>query len=372
VLFRNGPSNFSIYRSPLNLPILFFVLLNVASASLSNDPWRAVRGSTYYLVTGFLTAFVILNTLATTTFVRCTLRVIAITSVLISALGLFQIFLANHGQAQTGGPEPPSSIMEDPVILAVYLVLGIPLLLAEVTMAVTSRARDFWLVCTTISFVGVFLTQTRIGLAALLVTTAVFLLRRRDRALAVVGVLLLCVLLVASLGTARLSPQAMVQAAAGSLANQTQLLAKHSVAQWLVGTGATVPGAVAVPAGWTAAPTPAAASVVAGPARNMHMMLLLEHGVLGWLVIMWLIVSTVAALVSAHQRGKEEGARTFLWAIASSLIGYLLCMASTNTFHHLPIQVFFWSLIGIGLGIATHVSGQRRSNFIWRFGAAGD
>jgi hypothetical protein len=43
-----------------------------------------------------------------------------------------------------------------------------------------------------------------------------------------------------------------------------------------------------------------------------------------------------------------------------------------NTFHHLPSQIFFWSLIGIGLGLATRLRHPRRQNVIWRFGDAGD
>jgi hypothetical protein len=48
-------------------------------------------------------------------------------------------------------------------------------------------------------------------------------------------------------------------------------------------------------------------------------------------------------------------------------------MNAMNTFHHLPLQVFFWSLIGIGLGIAIQLGGPRvHHNMIWRFGDAGD
>ena len=366
ILVRRGPTDFSLYRSPLNLPILIFVALSLAGALFANDPIRALPRSTYYLVTGFLTAFVILNTLVTSEFVRWTVRVIALTSAFISLLGLFEIFLANNGAA-TRGPEPADSILGNPVILAVYLVLGIPLLLAEIAMAQTPRSRDFWLVCTTISFVGVFLTQTRIGLAALLVTVAVFVMRRRTQALAVALVLLLCIMLVVSLGTERLSPSTIVQAAGTSLDKQVAFLSRGPVAQWLVGTGATVAPALAGPE-----PTVAGRPGAERGGGSMHVTLLAEYGLLGWLVTMWLIVSTIATLVQAHRRARDERSRTLLWAITSSLTGYVLAMASTNTFHHLPIQVFFWSLIGIGLGIVARMEPRRSSNLIWRFGAAGD
>ena len=367
VVLRHGQSEFSLYRSPLNLPILLFVLLSAACALFGADRSRALPGSTYYLVTGFLTAFVMLNTLLTPGVIRCSVRVIALSSAVISLLGLFEMFLANNGARAGEALEPATSILDDPVILAVYLVLGIPLLLAEIALATTSRARDFWLVCTTVSFVGVFLTQTRVGLAALLVTVAVFLARRRTQTVAVAVVLVLCVLLVASMGSTRLSPAAIVQAAATYIDKQALILSPATVGQWLVGTGTTVTVAVAAPPDtFDGVPAPERAT------RNMHVTLLVEHGLLGWLVTMWLIVATIAAIMSAHRRAKDERSRTLLWAIGSSLTGYVLSMASTNTFHHLPIQVFFWSLIGIGLGIVARMERRGRSNLIWRFGASGD
>ena len=47
-------------------------------------------------------------------------------------------------------------------------------------------------------------------------------------------------------------------------------------------------------------------------------------------------------------------------------------MNAMNVFHDLTLQIFFWSLIGIGLGIVVHLNGPRRHNLIWRFGDAGD
>jgi hypothetical protein len=345
------------------MPMLLFVGLVIVSSALAEDPWRAFRSSGYYVVTGFLTAFVIVNTIGTIRFARWTARIIALASAVISALALFQVFLTNYAVVESGAPRPPSSILGYPEILAVYLVLGIPLLLAELSTAATRPLRDFWLVCTTISFVGVFLTQTRVGLLALLVTTAVFLVRRRNHAPAVVGLLVLCVLLVSSLGAGRLSPRSIVEAGQTWLANQSDALAGRSPGQWLLGTGATVAVATTEAAARETAPA---------PSENMHLTLLLEHGILGWLITMGLVISTIAAIARAHRRARDESLRVLLWAIVASLAGSVVSMASANTFHYLSIQVFFWSLIGIGLNVVTHVNRHRRTNLIWRFGAAGD
>jgi lipopolysaccharide/colanic/teichoic acid biosynthesis glycosyltransferase len=375
VFIKVRPAPFSIYRCPINLPIALFLLVSLLSTMLAEHPTLALRGSAYYTVTGFLTAFVIVNTLATTVFITWTVRVIALTSAIISLLGLFEMFALNVavGSASTGTRHVPlatvSSILDNPVELAVYLVLGMPLLLAEVTSARDVRLRDFWLVCATISFVGVFLTQTRVGLVALLVTGALFLCRRRAGVLAFVSVFLLCILLLVSLGLPRFTIPNVVDDVGRRLEERAAIFQRPSV-QWLIGVGAA--GTAGVIADHHAAP-PSAAGPSQPPAMsNMHLTLIVEHGILGWLIMMWIVLATIVAIGRAHGRTRDDRLKTLLWAIFSSLAGYLVSMASMNTFHHLPIQVFFWSLIGIGLGLAARVRSPRRHNVIWRFGDAGD
>ena len=371
VFIKVRPAPFSLYRCPINLPIALFALVTIVSSMLADQPTLALRGSAYYAVTGFITAFVIVNTLATMAFITWTVRVIALTSAIISLLGLFETFVLNVtvGSASTGVRLPPpatiSSVLDNPVVLAVYLVLGMPLLLAEVTAARDVRYRDFWLVCATISFVGVFLTQTRVGLLALLVTGALFLCRRRSGVLAFVSVFLLCILLLVSLGLPRFTLPDVV-GDVGRRLDERAMLFERTPVQWLIGTGATGTGEIIADrqAGSTRAHPPAMS--------NMHLTLLVEHGILGWLIMMWIVVATIAAIGRAHQRTRDDRLKTLLWAILSSLAGYLISMASMNTFHHLPIQIFFWSLIGIGLGLAARVRSARRQNVIWRFGDAGD
>lgn len=364
---------FSLYRNPINVPIALFLAVSVLSSVLAEQPAQALHGSTYYAVTGFLTAFVIVNTLATTTFITWTVRAIAITSAVISLLGLFETF-AVRTAAGAGGPAAASlvtvsSVLTSPVALAVYLVLGIPLLLAEVTSARDGRHRDFWLICATISFVGVFLTQTRVGLLALLVAGTLFLYRRRTGMLSFVSVFVLCVLFLVSLGLPRFTAPQVIADLQRRFEERRALFERPS-RQWLIGTGAA--GTAELVAGQPTKrgsvadrPKPLAMS-------NMHLTLISEYGLLGWLLMMWIVLATIAAVRRAHDRTKDERLKILLWAILSSLAGHLVSMASMNTFHHLPIQVFFWSLVGIGVGLATRIHSARRRNVIWRFGDAGD
>jgi lipopolysaccharide/colanic/teichoic acid biosynthesis glycosyltransferase len=373
VFLKKTPARLSLYRCPLNLPILFFILLNLLAAMVWEDPYRAIRGSVYYVVTGFLTAFVIVNTLATTAFITWAVRIIGLTSAVISGIGLLQIFLVNYAldaaprDQLLGSYLRATSLLESPVALAVYLVLGLPLLLAEVGLARSQRGRDLWLVCTTISFIGTFFTQTRLGLLALLVTGTVFLSRRRSQALAFSGIFLLAALFLVSLGVPRFSPAAF-QKELTEWVDAKGFHFQRPAHHWLVGHGATVAEAAAKSPADSRPPTGTQTANI----ENMHLTLIFQHGILGWAIIMWVIVSALSAMTSAYHRLKDERLKTLLWAIVSSLVGYVVSMNSMNTFHHLPIQVFFWTLVGIGLGIVTHTTGPRGQNLIWRFGDSGD
>ncbi|HXH82338.1 MAG TPA: sugar transferase, partial [Candidatus Tectomicrobia bacterium] len=183
VFVRTGRRDVSLYRSPLNLTVLVFVALSTADMLLRAVTGRHHGEGSVSLLTGLAIAFLVANTLTTRAFVALTVRTIALTSVVMALVGLFQAFVLTDAVALAELRDARaletysrvSSILGSPVVLAVYLVLGIPLLLAEVVRASTQRARDFWLVCTTITVLSVFFTQTRVGLVALVVAGACFL-----------------------------------------------------------------------------------------------------------------------------------------------------------------------------------------------------
>ena len=65
--------------------------------------------------------------------------------------------------------------------------------------------------------------------------------------------------------------------------------------------------------------------------------------------------------------------RRIVWAIFSSMVGVLISMTDANVFFSVTIQIFFWGMVGVGLGIITHLSGRRPTfRVLWRFGEHGD
>lgn len=376
IFLKNGPAQISLFRSPLNLPIVSFVALSVSLAFFSQDPYTTVQGAAYYVVTGFLVSFMIVNSLGTMAFITLMVRVVALTSVLLSLFGLFQIFIVNYTDALASSLPTErllesyirvSSIPGNPKVLAVYLVLGIPLLLSEVIRACSQRERDFWLICTTVSFIGIFFTQSRLGLFALMVTGTLFLYRRLSHVFSFCAIFLLLFLFLVSLGVPRFSLPGIRDDLAKWVGERTDIAELFSAKAWLLGIGPiTVPNPITEPLDSKGDQKETALI------NNMHLTLMLEHGVAGWLIMMWLIFSSLWAMKRAHDKSKDESLKITLWAIMSSVLGFLVSMNGMNTFHNLTIQVFFWSLIGIGLAIVIQLNGQLRHNLVWRFGDAGD
>ena len=214
-------------------------------------------------------------------------------------------------------------------------------------------------------------------------TTVVFLVRRPTQAFSFLALFLFFFLFVTSLGASWLSPGQLWTAASSRASQYTQDLRDSIPTRtgWLIGVGPRPFASrraeeISIS---TAAPQ-SQGKVQPHPVKgehrpkiqNMHLTLIIEYGIVGWSLTMWIIFSALRAMIQAYGKIKNEGLRSILWAVISSVVGFLISMNVMNTFHHLTLQVFFWSLIGIGLGIVVHQNGNRRDNIIWRFGDAGD
>lgn len=372
-LWRPNRTRISFSRGPLNVATVLFLVATLLSAACSSDPYRSLEGAGYYLVTGFLWSLVIVNALSPGGFSTIIVRVIALTSVTMAVLGLGDVvsLLATDSFA-SGGPMPvehsslrATAILHNPTVLALFLVLGIPLLFAEVSRARTQRQRDFWLVCSTLSLLAVLFTQSRIGFVALLAAGTFFFLRRPSQAIFFATLCLCSVLLLGWFGAPRFSLERISREAASWAGTQGPLLGAVSAREWLVGGQPTTSTLTLF--------DPAAVKVPQGPKiLDMHVTLALEHGVAAWLVMAWLFVAALRAMKNAHDRMTDERARVSLWAIMSCLVGFVVAMLGTNALHNLVLQIYFWSLLGIGLWTVTVAERRQGLRLVWRFGDPGD
>jgi lipopolysaccharide/colanic/teichoic acid biosynthesis glycosyltransferase len=360
-----------LYRTPTNLPILCFILFSIAAGLIGGDVVPRLRDAAYFTASGFLLFFLVVSGDVTPGFARRATRVVALAAVVVAVVGILQLVLEAHAVASPGGDADGGlprlvSTLGSPVVLAAYLVLGVPLVLVELVCAERREERDFWLICATLVLVAILLTQTRLSLLALWLTGAVFAWRVSRRAFrlvlgaafALMGALVLA-------GALRLSPSDITAEFSRRLQVTAATISEES--SGLRGLIGSDPGKGAV----------AMVEVGRGPDggatrvhnENMHLTLLLRTGLIGWAIIMWVIGAALAGIYRASRRVSDQRLALILWAIFSSGLGFLVSMGNFNSFYNPTIQILFWGLLGIGTAIATHYAGRRPEfNVIYRFG----
>ncbi len=358
---RSPRHQLCIYETPINQAVGVFVGFALIAALLSPDPGHAVQGVLYYVATGFSLTFLIVTTRLTQKEANQVATVVGLSAVSVSLIGLMQIGLDN----QLGSESAPrmSSTLGNPVLLATYLVLGVPFLLTQLLHSRRREQRDFWVGCATIAMVGVFLTSTRMGLVALVVTVGVFLWKTRYRTVGIAALAVAAILGVVLAGSRlRLTvPEVVAEAARRGEAVSEVFSAPAT--ELLIGVGSARRIAI----------SPIAEKDAPWISNNMHLTLIRQHGILGWALMMWILVAVLRALYAGYGRIRDPHMRRIVWAIFSSTVGFLFSMVDANVFFNVTIQIFFWGMVGVGIGIVTHLDGRRPGfRVLWRFGEHGD
>jgi lipopolysaccharide/colanic/teichoic acid biosynthesis glycosyltransferase len=357
-----------LYQTPTNRPIAAFVLFSIVAGFIGGDLGARLRDVAYFSASGFLLFFLVVSGDMTAGFARRASRLVALAAVAVAVVGILQLVLETHAgiTAESAGLPRVASTLGSPVVLAAYLVLGIPLVLVELACSERREERDFWLICSTLVLVAVVLTQTRTSLLALWLTGAVFTWRvsRRSFRLVLGGALGILGVMVMT-GTLRFSPMDITSEFSRRLAVTAATLSEEaSSLRGLIGTDPGK-GAVAVVA------VDKGAGTQAEPVRNenMHLTLVLRTGIIGWAIIMWVIGAALAGIYRGSRVVRDRRLSLTLWAVFSSGLGFLISMANFNAFYNPTIQILFWGLLGLGTAIVTHFAGRRPAfNVIYRFG----
>src|SRR5262245_34684951 len=366
VLVRQIPAHrLYLYRTPTNLPMAAFVVFSLLAGLLAGDVVPRLRDAAYCPASGFRRVFRVVSGEITEEFAARATRVVALAAVAVAVLGFLEVVLHTHVTAATGGVERITGTLGSPVVLAAYLVLGMPLVLVELACAERREERDFWLICSTLVIVGILLTQTRTGFIALWVTGSIFCWRISRRVFyGFAGVTFAFVAAMAVMGVLRLSPNAL-----GS-----EFERRVSLADAVIAADALTPLDILV----GPQPGKGAISLVevesGGHAHlehnaNMHLTLVQRTGVVGWALMMWVIGAALGAIYRGSGNVRDRRLGLVLWAIFSSGVGFLVSMSNFNAFYNPTIQILFWGLLGVGVAIVTHRNGRRPGfNVIWRFG----
>ena len=357
LLSRRLPRNrISLYRSPVYLPMALFLLVSLGGAFFSVDPEQALRGAAYYLVTGFVITLGLINSNLSRRFIRQAVGVVAVAAIGISAIGLLNLivvdYLAFAGEALRGSVPSLSSdsgitaTLGSPMALAAYLALATPCLLWRLSHAEGREQRDFWVVGATLTFIGIILTKTPLGLGALAFTVILYMVKYFRPWILTLCIGMICPFLFLSFRYGQFSLAEVFPIPSGSWTDF------DTIVPFLFGYGART-----LHASWDAVQ---AVSTWTTQPQSAYAVLLAENGVLGLFAILWTITASLACIYQAHMKAVDEEIRGILWATFCAVLGFLVSMIGFNAFSNLALQVLFWGTIGVGLGVATHFSGRRK------------
>lgn len=360
VLRRSPSDRISVYRTPLNLPIASFLLLSLLSAALAAPDARvqAVRGSAYYLITGFMVLLAIVNGTFTRSFARNAVSAVALTSLAICVVGILQAVLADHRGADAGGDIQAvgagiSSTLGSPIALATYLLIGIPCVLCSLTRAHTREGRDFWVAAATLCLVGILLTRHPVALVTLAIMASAYLWRQFSPLWA--AIFLVFVAPAIALALAHGLPEGQpgwMSLLCGESSAGCAALAELPARNLLFGLGPRVLGQVKL-----GQRTPEIIEAANGSVR-----LLLENGILGFGAMLWILGQSVFTLYRTQRTVTDPGLRAILWAVIAGVVGFFVAMQVFDPFDNIAIQLLFWGLLGVGIGIVVRL-GERPSDY---------
>jgi len=357
-----GKSNkWFISHSAIDWPMLTFIFLSLMAIPFSAAPLTAFRGLVYMCVTGFFTAFVLVNLRPDLRFACRASQLLGLAGGGLALLGLGETLLAliRHTPAGTRSV----ATLGSPLALTAYLAVCFPMALCELITSTNPHARRLWLAVSAVIAAAVVAAGSRFGMPALMVSAGVLLVKadiatpRRMLAVAAASMVALCVL-----GGERYSPSSIVRQAVHDGGAVVAAIQRSPFQQLLIGYGSKTltypsPSSSVRRFGWS---TPLPSST--------YLTLLLENGIAGLCLMMWL-ATLVVREISISVFGKPRELQLRLWSLAAALWGLAVAAISFNIFHNLTTQLLFWCVVGTALGLCVRY-GRRDHGavLVMRFG----
>jgi len=337
--------------APVNKYILLFAALYLIATFTS----VTVRGS---LQGGILTVFFILFGLALQSAVTTrrqldrTAFVLVLVGTVTAAYGVAQYLLGLAGAANwldsakfTDIDMRVYSTLDNPNVLAEYLVLIFPLAFAFLLTKKGARSRVLALIACGVMALCLVLTYSRGGWLGFLVAMALFLVIL-DRRFIVLGLAALVALYF-------ILPDAVVSRFT-SIGDMSDSSTTYRVAIWM-GTIAMLrdywicgigPGTAAFNMVY---PSYSYSAATAQHSHNLYLQIVSDCGVGGIAVFLMLLVSFVRMLGGAAARERDRTSRVFQTALLSGMLGFLVQSATDYSFYNYRMILLFWVYISLGV-----------------------
>lgn len=339
--------------SPLNRYILLYAAIYLGATLTSVTP----RGSLFH---GLLMAFFILfalvveNNLDSWKTAENLILLMTMAGGVVALIGVGQYVLGISGASSWldsdmfGSMTRVYSTLQNPNVLAEYLILAIPLGGAQLLSSRNNGRRLIALVCCALMCLCMILTLSRGGWVGLLLAGAIFVILLNPRLMVLVPFALVALYFVlpeavitrfASIGDLQDgSTSYRVSIWMGTLA----MLKDY----WLCGIG---PGTSAFNLVY---PAYSYNTASAQHGHNLYLQILCDGGVCALAVFVVLIFVFCRCICGALSESRSWRSRCYLAASIAGVGGFLAQSMTDYTFYNYRVALLFWVVLGLGAGFA--------------------
>jgi len=335
--------------SPVNKYLLLYAGVYLAAAFMSVTPRGSLQPA-LLIVFFTLVPVAMENTFTTRKALEMLAGMMVLAGTLVGAIGVGQYLLGATGAAAWVDSDMFSGIttrvwstLQNPNVLAEYLLLTIPLGVALCLTGKAWKRRMFWLACCGVMGLCMIFTFSRGGWLGLIIAAGIFVLLLEPRLLMLAPFALVALyfvmpdtvinrlLSVGNLGDSSTSYRVAIWM--GSLA----MLKDY----WMCGIG---PGTAAFNLVY---PAYSYSAANAQHAHNLYLQMTIDGGIC--LLLLFLVVLFVLYRRSCACIAREKGVRRIhLIAILSGLTGFLAQSMTDYSFYNYRVVLVFWATIGLG------------------------
>ena len=340
-----------LYYASMNKYFLLFAGVYLAAVFLSVSPKGSFLPGILFLCFS-LFALAVENALTSRRGAVVFTGGLVVSAAAVSMVGIAQYLLGASGASSWVDSDMFSEItvrvystLQNPNMLAEYLVLLLPLGAALLLSARSMWARLWWLGCSGLIALCLLLTFSRGAYLAALIAMGLFAVMMRPQLLLLLPVGLAGLYLVlpdtiiarftsiGDLGDSSTSYRVAIWM--GSLS----MLKDH----WIIGVG---PGTAAFNKVY---PAYGYAAANAQHTHNLLLQLVSDGGILALLLFLLIIFSFVRQACAAFSRCGDWRTRLFPAAVVSGVMGFLAQGMTEYSFYNYRVALVFWSVLGLGV-----------------------
>jgi O-antigen ligase len=346
-----------VAKTPLNRPIIAYIAVNIVATLLGylTGSVRTAAGYFYVLkyIEYFAVYYMVVNNLRDRAHARRLLIAALVTAAIVSVIGLTQVPSGERVSAPFEGETGEPNTFGGYLLFMLAIAAGLALESTSFTM----RARCLALLgLMAVPFAFTLSRASYLGVVPAVVALTVLTTRRR----ALVAVLLLVV--VCSPFLLLVAPASVVDRVMYTFqpeANQpTVRLGKVGLDP---STSARILSLRQALVGWTQRPILGWGVTGFGFMDAQYARVLVETGIVGFLIFVWLIASVLKAARAAHRRLADPMDRGLAMGFIAGTIGLLAHAIGSNTFTIIRIMEPFWLMAGIVVMLPVLVAEERRA-----------